>query len=678
VERVFSNVQLDTPVSMTQLPYDKSRWFVANRGIDEGDMAKIVSFPVASPPNVPTVVATVGPTRFTTGEGGLLGLAFDPKCTPAMCRLFISYVGDGFEMYYSRSIIAVLTSTDNGATFSAPTEILGFEATPAGTHRGGGIAFGNDGYLYVSFGDTSGGDDEFLLAQQRTGFAAKIHRIDVNNVPAGKKFGIPADNPFAAGGGEPSTFAYGFRNPFRFSIDRATGDVWTGDVGQGGYEEIDRVQLGGNYGWPCREGLHDYISDPGRCPSPVGLLDPVVEHKHVTPYSRAIIGGAVYRGSAIPSLVGTYVYGDYVTGELFTLTLDPTTGAAKSTPLNNDPINGLVEIAQDNDGELYVLQLSPVQIWKVVAAGAEPPNTFPDRLSKTGCVDPADAKKPAAGLVPYGVNAQLWSDGAAKERFVALPDGKTITVGADGDFDLPTGSVAMKTFSVGGKRIETRLMIRHDDGGWAGYSYEWLDDQGDAVLLPSSKTKKVGTQTWSFPSRGECMRCHTDAAGRTLGLELAQLNGDVTYPSTNRISNQLDTLDHIGMFAAALGKPGAELPIMPKPEGTAPVDQRARAYLHANCAQCHRPNGGARGDLDLRFSTPFAATKTCNAAAVTGDQGVAGAKVFVPGAPAKSLLSIRPHAPPGAVRMPPLASTVVDTQGLAVVDAWITGTTACP
>ena len=167
---------------------------------------------------------------------------------------------------------------------------------------------------------------------------------------------------------------------------------------------------------------------------------------------------------------------------------------------------------------------------------------------------------------------------------MALPEGKAITVGASGDFDFPIGSVLVKSFSLQGKRIETRLFIRHEDGDWAGYSYEWNDAQTDAVLLPSGKTKPIGDRTWTFPSRSDCKRCHTAAAGHTLGPELGQLNGDLVYGSTNRVANQLATLEHIQMLAAPLGKPMADLVAYPKPFGDAPVDARARAYLHANCA----------------------------------------------------------------------------------------------
>jgi hypothetical protein len=414
----------------------------------------------------------------------------------------------------------------------------------------------------------------------------------------------------------------GFRNPFRFSIDRDTNEVWVGDVGQNQYEEIDaKVKIGGNYGWPCREGLHDSpnASDPAKCPlgaTTPGLIDPAAEHMHVPANSRSITGGVVYRGGAVPGFVGTYVYGDYVKQQLWTLAFDPGTGAAVTTQLTDAPAANWVSFAEDNDGELYAVALNQGAIYKLLAAAPPGPNTFPDRLSKTGCVAPTDPKKPAAGVIPYGVNAPLWSDGAQKERFLALPDGKTITVqDADGDFDFPNGTVLMKTFTVAGKRTETRLFVRHDDGGWNGYTYEWLDDGSDAVLLPAGKTKTVGTQTWTFPSRSDCVGCHSEAAGRSLGLELGQLNGDYVYPSTNTIANQLKTLDHIGMFDKPLGKPVDQLLAYPDPYGatctrTARTATGRRAVVAATWISASERRSSTRSRAT---STPKPATSASRA-----------------------------------------------------------------
>lgn len=685
-ERVYANVALQAPMMIAQIPGDKTRWFVAQRGSADGGNATIVSFPTNNPGNTPTAVGTIGPLGSMNSEGGLLGLAFHPKFAENG-RLYITWVKQGGN---GQSEVGYFTSTDNGATFpnASYKKILGF-AQPAGNHNGGGIAFGKDGFLYLSFGDGGGGEDQFLHGQKKTELFSKILRIDVDNVPNGQTYGIPNDNPFKNGGGEPATFAYGFRNPFRFSIDRDTNEVWVGDVGQNTFEEIDaKVKIGGNYGWPCREGQHDSLgplvtppnaSNPAKCPpGTLGLIDPVVDHQHNPRNSRSITGGVVYRGKAIPGFVGSYVYGDYAKQELWTLSFDPGTGDAKATQLD-DPAANWVSFNEDNDGEVYAVALNQGALYKLVAAEPAGPSTFPDRLSKTGCVDPADPKKPASGLVPYAVQAPLWSDGAQKDRWLAIPDGTNVTVkDEDGDFDFPNGTVLVKTFTVSGKRIETRLFMRHDDGGWNGYTYEWLDDQSDAVLLPAGKTKIVGTQTWTFPSRNECVTCHSEAAGRALGPELGQLNGDYVYASTNRVSNQLKTLEHIGMFDKPLGKPVDQLTAYPDPYGTADtLEHRARAYLHSNCSNCHRPKGGGRGNMDLRYGTAFKDTASCNVDPEAGDIGVTGAKLLVPGDPSKSLLSVRPHSP-AVNRMPPLASSVVDEPGVKVIDDWIKSVAACP
>ncbi len=271
------------------------------------------------------------------------------------------------------------------------------------------------------------------------------------------------------------------------------------------------------------------------------------------------------------------------------------------------------------------------------------------------------------------MNSQLWSDGARKERFFAIPDGAKIDVSPDGDMDLPESSVTVKTFFIGDRRIEIRLFVRHEDGAWGGYTYEWNDAQTDANLLSTSKTTRIGDQDWYFPTRGECFRCHTDAAGRTLGLEVGQLNGDHVYP-TRRRSNQIDTLTHIDLFVSP---PAPNRPRFPDPKADGPLADRARSYLHANCSMCHRPGGTAQGGMDFRFTTPFPQTRICNVDPQNGALDIAGAKIVAPGDPTKSILSLRAHALEKN-RMPPVATRIVDQEGTRLLDDWIRSTTACP
>jgi uncharacterized repeat protein (TIGR03806 family) len=419
------------------------------------------------------------------------------------------------------------------------------------------------------------------------------------------------------------------------------------------------------------------------CATP-GFTDPILDYGRGD--GQCTIGGYVYRGSAMPNLVGTYVFADYGSGNLWTLTHDATNQAIKTKV---GSVSSTYSMAQGNDGEVYVVQGNG-EILKLVPAAPPPPDTFPTLLSKTGCVDAKDATKPASGVIPYDVISPLWSDGAKKERWLALPDGTKITVGSSGfgagpgdnsdsgnDWDLPVGSVAMKTFSVNGKRVETRLFMRHKDGGWAGYTYEWNDQGTDATLLPAGKVKDLGGgATWSFPSRTQCIQCHSLAAGGTLGLETWQLNRDVVYPSTNRVSNALATLDHIGMFTAPLPKPPDQLAKLPDPAGADPLDARARSYLHANCSHCHRPQGGGQGTMNLLFGQAFKDTATCNAPATQGPVNSVNT-LLTPADPTKSILSLRVHAT-DSKRMPTVAVSIVDPLGSKLIDDWITSVKTCP
>jgi len=677
-DEVYTNNVLGIgPMQIAQAPGDRTRWFAATRN------GRFVSFPAsaAGPTTELTTLAGLSGLPIEIGgEGGFLGFAFHPQFQQNG-RIYVSWTtADSPSPFVMKSRVGYITTPDKGTTFTSYTNILDFDQ-PYSNHKGGTVAFGQDGKLYLSFGD--GGD---YFGQRGTGFFSKILRVDVDQPTPGKGYSIPADNPFATSTEiEPATFARGFRNPFRFSIDRGTGDIWVGDVGHALWEEIDHVVAGGNYGWPCREGKHNYSAhDPLYCPpGTANLIDPVAEYEHVAPNaaSRSITGGVIYRGAAIPSLIGGYIFGDFVTKEIFALKMNPVTGAPEMPVLNpSGPTGGWVQFAEDLDGEVYALDLFG-HIYKMVPAGGGDPadgGTFPTRLSQTGCVDAANPKNPAIGLVPFAVNMELWSDGAEKERFVALRDGTTMAIDpASGDIQIPVGGVLMKTFKLQGKPIETRLFVHHDDGVWQGYSYEWLDDQSDAVLLPSSKRKQVGDRAWYFPSRTDCLRCHTEAAGRSLGIEVGQLQRDFVYASTNRISSQLATLEHIGMFAAPVGQVAPTTVLPSLADANASDESRARAYLHVNCSNCHRPNGGAVGDMDLRFNTPFANTKTCNVVPVQGNSNVANSKLITPGMPSLSLVSIRPRAL-GSGRMPPLASQQVDQAGVGVIDSWIGSLSACP
>ncbi|MEL7448549.1 MAG: hypothetical protein AAFN78_05025 [Pseudomonadota bacterium] len=299
----------------------------------------------------------------------------------------------------------------------------------------------------------------------------------------------------------------------------------------------------------------------------------------------------------------------------------------------------------------------------------------PTMLSQTGCFEAGIPVVPAQGLVPYAPVSPLWTDGAGKRRWIAMPDwhqpGTTITLDADGDFDFPAGTVLVKEFALDSRLVETRLLVRHLDGVWAGYTYEWNEAQTDAELLMSGKTVDIDGQAWQFPSPTQCTYCHAPSAGSSIGPEVAQLNSDVTYPSTGITANQLTTLESIGLFSAALPAPVTELPALVYPKGSSgTLDDKARAYLHANCGYCHRPGGNGRGPEDFRYWVSGQDMGAWNVAPTRGDLGIADALLLFPGEPDKSILSVRMQVLDGN-RMPIIGSLMVDDAAIAIINDWI-------
>jgi uncharacterized repeat protein (TIGR03806 family) len=254
-----------------------------------------------------------------------------------------------------------------------------------------------------------------------------------------------------------------------------------------------------------------------------------------------------------------------------------------------------------------------------------------------------------------------------------LPNGQNITVPANGDWEPPSGTVLVKHFRLGSQLVETRLFMRHPDGVWAGYTYQWNQAETDATRVTGGATVTIGNQDWIFPSEAQCMQCHTQAAGFSLGLETAQLNGDHSYPQTGRTANQITTLNGVNVLSPQVGP---NPPAYADPADTsASLDARARAYLHTNCANCHRPQGPTPVGIDLRHDTVLANTGACDVVPSGSDLGIADARIIAPGDGARSVLLARMGVR-DADAMPPLASNLPDTDGVALIGAWIDSLTA--
>lgn len=293
----------------------------------------------------------IGSLITSGGERGLLGLATHPNF-PTDPRVFMNYTNtEGDSIVAS----AALDPGDPDRLDPATLIKILFVDQPYANHNGGSVQFGGDGKLYLSFGDGGSGGDPLGNGQNLQTLLGKILRIDIDGGAAAGPYVVPPDNPYATGGGLPEIWHWGLRNPWRTSFDRATGDMWIGDVGQGSFEEVDVAREGTsnlNFGWNVMEGSHCY--NTGTCTTD-GLTFPVSDYGRDA--GCTVIGGYVYRGVRYPFLVGTYLFSDYCTGTLFALDA-ASNGLTPPVIVGTGHGNGMSGFGQDADGELYVTNLS--------------------------------------------------------------------------------------------------------------------------------------------------------------------------------------------------------------------------------------------------------------------------------------------------------------------------------
>jgi uncharacterized repeat protein (TIGR03806 family) len=312
--------------------------------------------------------------------------------------------------------------------------------------------------------------------------------------------------------------------------------------------------------------------------------------------------------------------------------------------------------------------------------------SIPRLLSQTGAFESVKQLETAKTLLPYDLVLAFWSDGAAKTRAVAIPEGK-VAFSATGDWKFPPGTVFVKTFELPTdttqpqvkRRLETRLLVIDRNGAPYGVTYKWRDDLSDADLVAAEglhedvtvRDAKGGTrvQSWYYPSRADCLVCHNDHTTGTLGPKARQMNRDVRYPD-GVTENQLRRWNRLGLFDTAL-KDGdiASLPTLARPDDTSrSVEDRARSWLDANCGHCHRP-GGTVANFDARYETPLAEQHLVDGPVLI-DQNVDRARVISPHDPWRSVALMRVNTN-GEIRMPPLARNTIDTQGTELLRNWI-------
>ena len=679
IERVFPQLKFTKPTVLTNAP-GTDRLFVAEL------LGKIYSFPNRPEVSQPDLFVDLG--EHLPGEKQVFGLTFHPQFAQNH-YCYVCYVVPGQPEGTRVSRFKVHDTNPPRIDTSTEHVLLTW---PSGGHNGGCLKFGPDGYLYITTGDSGSPSppDPKIAGQDLSNLLSSILRIDVDHNENGKAYAIPTDNPFVnLSGARGEVWCYGLRNPWKISFDILTGDLWVGDVGWDLWEMIYRVVRGANYGWSLMEGPQPVRPDGERGPTPI--LPPTVVHSHSE--SRSVTGGSVYRGSRLPELIGTYVYGDFVTGKVWGALHDGRE-PVRVTELVDTPLQ-IICFGVDNKNELMVVDFEGTIHRFVPSAASEANRDFPRKLSDTGIFQDVAGHRVMQGVISYRINAEPWADHTTAERYLALPETTQIGVAESKNktekdylqlpWQFPNDAILMKTVSLEmefnnpdtRRRLETQILHQYS-GQWRAYNYLWNDEQTDAVLaddvaqdmtfqvidprVPGGKRE----QTYHFASRSECMLCHTKVGGSINGFRIEQLNRHHSYGDVE--ANQLEAMSQLGLFAEPL-------PVDPPrwssvADSGTDLNDRARTYLHVNCAHCHRPGGGGLATMDVRFTVPLESTNLLGSRPAQGTFSLSAAKVLVPGDPYRSLLFYR-MATSGRGHMPKFGSSLVDEQGMLLIKDWI-------
>ncbi len=713
--RVAAPLAFDHPLLIARCPGSERLFIGQERGA-------IYSITLTQPPRKDLFIdlqdafdkGQLRPDPRAAGIGALYGLAFHPKFTSNR-YCFVCYTlrpkqrqGERFADGTRVSRFRVVGDDPPRIDPASEEIILTFFG---GGHNGGDLHFGPDGMLYISTGDAAGPNppDPLNTGQDCSDLLSSILRIDVDRPEGGRRYAIPPDNPFVGiPDVRPEIWAYGFRNPWRMSFDRLTGELWVGDVGWELWELVHKIEKGGNYGWSIREGRQPIKPDQKIGPTPI--RPPTIELPHTIACS--VTGGYVYRGKKFPELYGTYIFGDWETRRMWAARFD--NGRLKEMPELIKPSVRIVAFGEDHAGELYFLDYDTGFLYTLETNDGPAANAdFPRTLGATGLFSDLRRHLPARGVIPFSPNARQWLDGAEAQWFIGWPGEGAVTV-----FDkprplpgqvywhnfhmqFPKDTVLAKTIwwetTAGRRPIETQL-LHYDGEDWRGYSYLWRADGSDADLVAADGGETTFTVpapeaargqrevVWTVPSRAQCLSCHNAWAEYALAFTVAQLNGPgQTRGGTatpGQPANQLVAFSQAGLLrrvdaqdqplppfdpASAARQPALVDPYDPR----FPLERRARSYLHVNCAHCHRfGGGGGQVVLELDHAKPLSETLVYDVRPRQGDFGLPDARLIAPGEPGRSVLLFR-VAKFGHGRMPHLGSEWPDRRGIELLSDWI-------
>lgn len=530
----------------------------------------------------------------------------------------------------------------------------------SGGHNGGHLGFGPDGMLYILTGDSEvpSPPDPLNTGQDLTDLLSSVLRIDVDNRDAGKNYAIPSDNPFLeVAGARPEIWAYGFRNPWKLCFHPTTGDLWVGDVGWELWELLMRVERGSNFGWSIVEGPQPIkiLQDMG----PSSITPATVLHPHTE--FASITGGYVSETDRLPDLKGVYLYGDYVTGQLWGLTLDGSEVVEKKYLA--DTRLQIVTFGQASDGEVVFMDFPDRQNIYRLVKNTQPDESakFPRKLSQTGIYSHLKSQTPEDGVYPFQINGEMWHDGAEASRWIGIPGVGTIVSKNNPFAKVPDGTVLAKTLDRNGRHIETQI-LHFENLAWQGYSYRWNEEQTDAVLVDAAGvTDEIDGEPWTFHSRAECARCHNIGSDYRLAFQPGQLNRD----------GQLEQFQQLGLVNDIFVQKAEKEPAARYDDSEAPIEVKARTWLSANCAHCHRKRGGGSVTMEMDLATPLDKMDVVDVDPVKGTFGIAGSRLIAPGEPTHSVIYYR-SVTPGVGHMPMIGARTVDPTGEALLHEWIT------
>jgi len=385
----------------------------------------------------------------------------------------------------------------------------------------------------------------------------------------------------------------------------------------------------------------------------------------------------------LPEIGGSYVFGDYITGNIWAFDYD---GATVSNYRHLFSDVGITSFGLDpRNGDLLFTDQTEGRVKRIIRGETVVGTELPPKLSDTGAYQDLLSLTPSPGLVPYDLNLAFWSDNAHKTRWFSIPDtNSAIRFSPLDNWEFPPGMVWLKTFELeltngsaaSRRRIETRFLVRNTEGVY-GVVYRCNAEQNEAFLLGADPLDEdfvihdggtTRTQTWHYPSRSECLQCHTPAGGLGLGFHTPQLNRDFDY--AGGVTNQIRAFADAGYFANAVSNLHVLPALARADDESVSLDYRVRSYLAANCAQCHQPGGLGLATFDARITAPFSTVGILDGPLVRATTNAAD-RIVVAGSLTNSVLHQR-IAHQNTLRMPPLATGLLDTNSIQLVARWIT------